>query len=98
MVCHPVEGMLIEKCNVKTITKAGVHAEVNDNTGVIPIVVFVARDHHFTNKKFADIKENDIITVEVIGVRFELNDPYICVIAKLKNPSTNTNTRRQQEE
>lgn len=98
MVCHPVEGMVIENCNVKTITKAGVHAEVNDNTGVVPVVVFVARDHHFTNKKFADIKENDMITVEVIGVRFELNDPYICVIAKLKNPSTNTNTRRQEEE
>ena len=96
MVCHPVEGMLIE-CDVKTITKAGVHAEVNDNTGVVPVVVFVARDHHFTNKKFADIKENDKITVEVIGVRFELNDPYICVIAKLKNPSTNTNNRRQEE-
>ena len=29
MVCHPVEGMLIE-CQTKTITKAGIHAEVID--------------------------------------------------------------------
>ena len=82
MVCHPVEGMLIE-CNVKTITKAGVHAEVNDESGIVPVVVFVARDHHFTDKAFANIKENDKILTKVIGVRFELNDPYICVIAKL---------------
>lgn len=97
MVCHPVEGMLIE-CNVKTVTKAGVHAEVNDESGVVPIVVFVARDHHFTNKKFADIKENDKITVRVVGVRFELNDPYICVIAQLYNQNNaNANPRRQDE-
>jgi DNA-directed RNA polymerase subunit E'/Rpb7 len=82
MVCHPVEGMLIE-CDVKTITKAGIHAEVNDGSGVVPVVVFVARDHHFTNKHFADIRENSKITVKVIGVRYELNDPYICVIAQL---------------
>lgn len=85
MVCHPVEGMLIE-CDVKTITKAGVHAEVNDGSGVVPVVAFVARDHHFTDKAFANIKENSKILVKVIGVRFELNDPYICVIAKLTEP------------
>ena len=82
MVCHPVEGMLIE-CNTKTITKAGVHAEVIDKNGNIPIIVFVARDHHFKDHLFAEIKESQKILVKVIGVRFELNDPHICVIAKL---------------
>uniref|UniRef100_A0A6C0LB59 S1 motif domain-containing protein n=1 Tax=viral metagenome TaxID=1070528 RepID=A0A6C0LB59_9ZZZZ len=81
MICHPVEGMLIE-CDTKTITKAGIHAEVSDEQGNIPITVFVARDHHFTDRKFADIKENMKIIVRVVGVRFELNDPYICVIGK----------------
>lgn len=90
MVCHPVEGMLIE-CNVKTITKAGVHAEVNDDSGIVPVVVFVARDHHFTDKAFANIKENDKILTKVIGVRFELNDPYICVIAKLTDSRKDNN-------
>jgi hypothetical protein len=83
MICHPVEGMLIE-CQVKTITKAGIHAEVVDSNGVVPITVFVARDHHITDRSFADVKEADKITISVIGVRFELNDPYICVIGKLK--------------
>jgi DNA-directed RNA polymerase subunit E'/Rpb7 len=82
MICHPVEGMIIE-CQTKTITKAGIHAEVIDTNGVVPITVFVARDHHVTDRAFADLKEADKITIRVIGVRFELNDPYICVIGKL---------------
>jgi DNA-directed RNA polymerase subunit E'/Rpb7 len=81
MVCHPVEGMLIE-CDTKTITKAGVHAEVTDKDGIVPITVFIARDHHFTDRQFSDLKENTKIVIRVIGVRFELNDPYICVIGK----------------
>jgi DNA-directed RNA polymerase subunit E'/Rpb7 len=82
MICHPVEGMLVE-CKTKTITKAGIHAEVVDDSGTVPITVFVARDHHFTEKHFSEIKENATILVRVAGVRFELNDPYICVIGKL---------------
>lgn len=82
MVCHPVEGMLIE-CVAKTITKAGIHAEVITDNNIIPVTVFVARDHHDINKYFNSIKENTLITIRVIGVRFELNDPYICVIGQL---------------
>lgn len=82
MVCHPVEGMLIE-CDIKTITKAGIHAEVIDDAGVQPVTIFVARDHHLNDSQFSKMKENAKITVRVIGVRFELNDPYISVIAKL---------------
>jgi DNA-directed RNA polymerase subunit E'/Rpb7 len=82
MVCYPVEGMNLD-CRAKTITKAGVHAEVIDENGGMPITVFIARDHHFTDVMFASIRENAMIKVSVIGVRFELNDPYVCVIAKL---------------
>ena len=82
MVCNPVEGMLIE-CTTKTITKAGIHAEVVDEDGNVPVTVFIARDHHFTDKNFANVVENDKLVANVIGSRFELNDPYICVIAKL---------------
>jgi DNA-directed RNA polymerase subunit E'/Rpb7 len=82
MICHPVEGMLIE-CDVKTITKAGIHAEVTDTAGAVPITAFVARDHHFNDRAFGEIKENAKIVVRVVGVRFELNDPYICVLGQL---------------
>jgi DNA-directed RNA polymerase subunit E'/Rpb7 len=82
MICHPVEGMLIE-CHVKTVTKAGIHAVVNTDDDVVPVTVFIARDHNYNDSYFGTIKENMKITVRVIGVRFELNDPYICVIGKL---------------
>jgi DNA-directed RNA polymerase subunit E'/Rpb7 len=82
MICNPVEGMIIE-CETKTITKAGIHAEVIDDNENIPVTVFVARDHHFNDKSFGSIKENQKINIRVVGVRYELNDPYICVIGKL---------------
>jgi len=82
MICHPVEGMLIE-CTSKTITKAGIHAEVIDTNNVIPLTVFIARDHHNKDNYFNSIKENMKIIVKVIGIRYELNDPYICAIGKL---------------
>ena len=82
-ICHPVEGMLIE-CQSKTITKAGIHAEVLDNE-TVPVTVFVARDHHNMDRHFQTIKDNMTIHVKVIGIRYELNDPYICVIGKLMN-------------
>jgi hypothetical protein len=80
-MCHPVEGMLIE-CQSKTITKAGIHAEVIENE-IVPVTVFIARDHHNMDRHFQSIKENMTIYVKVIGIRYELNDPYICVIGKL---------------
>lgn len=94
-ICHPVEGMLME-CTTKTITKAGIHAEVIDNE-IIPLTVFVARDHHAMDKNFQNVKEGLQIIVKVIGIRYELNDPYICVIGKLvqKKMDFNTNATTQ---
>jgi DNA-directed RNA polymerase subunit E'/Rpb7 len=83
-IAHPVEGMRLEAIP-KTITKAGIHAEVKDDDGNVAIVVFIARDHNNSNSSFHDVKEGgDKIIVKVIGIRFELNDPYICVIASLE--------------
>jgi DNA-directed RNA polymerase subunit E'/Rpb7 len=94
MVCHPVEGMLIE-CTAKTITKAGIHADVITENEVVPITVFIARDHHYTDSYFSTIKENMKILIRVIGVRFELNDPYICVIGHLQRPQESDDRRQQ---
>ena len=88
MVCHPVEGLDVE-CVIKTVTKAGIHAEVTDIDGNSPITIFIARDHHFNNKTFSNIKENDTIKATIIGIRFELNDPYICAIGTLFNNNNN---------
>jgi DNA-directed RNA polymerase subunit E'/Rpb7 len=93
MVCYPVEGMVMD-CNVKTITKAGIHAEVIDNEGNMPITIFIARDHHFTDKTFANIEENSKIATKIIGIRFELNDPYICTIGTLDNTSNENKVKQ----
>jgi len=82
IICHPVDGMLIE-CVCKTITKAGIHAEVIDKNGNIPIIVFIARDHHISNTIFEKVTENAKLVVRIIGIRFELNDSNICAIGKL---------------
>jgi DNA-directed RNA polymerase subunit E'/Rpb7 len=80
-ICFPVEGMLI-LCSVKNITKAGIRAESATDIPS-PIVVFVAKDHHFNSSHFSEVNEGDKITVKVIGQRFELNDKYISIIGEL---------------
>ena len=82
LVCHPVEGMLIN-CIVKDITKAGIRAELpNDNK---TLIIFVARDHHYHSQKFSSLKLGDDIRVKVLGQRYELNDKFISVIAELND-------------
>jgi DNA-directed RNA polymerase subunit E'/Rpb7 len=80
LVCRPVEGMRI-RVIVKNVTKAGIRAEVNENKS--PIVVFIARDHHYKSKAFSTLKEGDDINARVIGIRYELNDEYISIIGEL---------------
>jgi len=86
-VCFPVEGMLIS-CVAKNITKAGIRAESFDDVPS-PVVVFVARDHHYSSTQFSNIQEGDKFTVRVIGQRFELNDKYISIIAELVSDEKN---------
>lgn len=82
LICNPVEGQIVE-CTTKTITKAGIHAEVMTDRKFIPVKIFVARDHNYANRLFGNITENETISVRIIGKRFELNDPYIVAIASL---------------
>jgi len=80
-LCFPVEGMLIE-CIAKNVTKAGLRCESNEFIPS-PIVAFLAKEHHQSDKKFNTIKEGDKIIVKVIGQRFELNDPNVSIIGEL---------------
>jgi hypothetical protein len=76
-----VEGMIIS-CVAKNITKAGIRAE---SAGEVPspVVVFIAKDHHYNVPHFADIQEGDKINVRVVGQRFELNDKYVSIIGEI---------------
>jgi len=83
LVCSPVEGMHI-KCVATNITKAGIRAETNDKPS--PVVIFIARDHHYNMPYFSTVAVGNEIKIRVIGQRFELNDKYISVIAELLEP------------
>ena len=98
LVCNPPQGMRIS-CAVKNITNAGILARIDD-TEYSPLNIFIARDHHYNIPYFSELKEGDIIMVKVIGQRFELNDPFVSVIAELelkRERESATSIRRQIE-
>jgi DNA-directed RNA polymerase subunit E'/Rpb7 len=82
MICLPVEGMMIE-CSCKTITKAGIHAQVIDDNNNVPVTIFIARDHHHLDSRFSNVNVGDKIKARVIGIRYELDDDFICAISRL---------------
>ena len=90
-ICHPVEGQII-KCQAKNITRAGIRAVYTRETPS-PITIFIARDHHYNNESFLKVKENEDITVRVIGIRYELNDETIAVLGELKNKVESKKTK-----
>lgn len=80
-ICLPVVDMVFD-CISKTVTNtAGIRAELDMQPS--PLVVYLARDHHQGNQAYNEIKVGTKLKVQVIGQRFELNDPYISVIGKL---------------
>lgn len=82
LITNPVESTLIY-CIAKSITKVGVRAELIVDNEVSPYIIFIARDHHYNNESFSQIKENDIMQVRILGQRYELNDKFISIIAEL---------------
>lgn len=93
-ICLPVEGMLMT-CVVKNVVKAGVRAEVANEVPT-PVVIFIAKDHHYNMQQFNDIQVGDIINVRVIGQRFELNDKYVSVIGELVKEKPEYTTKSKQ--
>ena len=83
-ICRPVEGMMVH-CTVTDITKAGIHADCYTPDGKEhPLTVYILRDHFYRHPLFEEgaLKKNQQIHVKVVGVRYELNDPCIHVIAE----------------
>ena len=77
-VCNPVIGNIIE-CKVKFINKLGILAN-NE-----PLKVIVGKQFHSNDIDINKISENDMIKVEVIAKKFNLNDKEIRVVGKLFN-------------
>jgi len=81
LICNPVEGMRI-KCIIKNITKAGIRC-VYYKEDEQPIILFIAREHNQKKELYNNLKENDIVNVKTIGIRYQLNDEYISVMGEL---------------
>ena len=80
--CFPVEGMNINCVAINITKSAGIRAEI-EGMNPSPAVIFITRDHHYNDDNFSKIKEGDTFSATVIGQRFELNDKFISIIAKL---------------
>lgn len=89
-ICFPVEGTRIA-IEITNITKAGIRGKSRDDLS--PIDVFVARDHHINESEFNNYSIGETVYVEIIGHRFEINDPTISVIAELAKSSVNQKSR-----
>ena len=83
------------KAKITNITKAGIKC-VWEDENISPVIVFIARDHNYKNKYFHEIEKNfetspkqkNNIKIKVIGIRYELNDEKISVLAELIKPKT----------
>jgi DNA-directed RNA polymerase subunit E'/Rpb7 len=75
-ICNPVVGNIID-CKVRFVNKLGLLG----NNG--PITIIVGKQFHDAEEEINNIKEGDIVKVEVIAKKFSLNDTEIKIIAKL---------------
>jgi DNA-directed RNA polymerase subunit E'/Rpb7 len=79
LVCNP-DINNIYKCKIMKLTKIGIRGVISYHNN--PIVFYISREHN-TSINFDDYKEEDEISVRIIGKRFQLNDPYIEVIGEI---------------
>ena len=87
---------MVINCVARNITKAGIRADIETPDNKSPVIIFIARDHHYNSDYFSSIKENDNIKIRVIGQRFELNDKYISIIAELIQPKRRKDVKRKK--
>jgi hypothetical protein len=80
LICLPVEGMPI-RCVVVSNSNGGVRAVIKGEK-VTPMVVFVSRDLPCA-KDLTEFQEGDTFDAEVYGVKYELNDTFVSVLAKI---------------
>lgn len=90
-ICNPVIGNLIE-CKVKFINKLGILGHNG------PITIIIGKQFHNNDDEINNIKENDIIKVEVIDKKYSLNDKEIKIVAKLYNENEKSNIKKNKKE
>ncbi len=82
-ICNPVEGMMV-KAIVRNINKMGLFCELHD-IEPSPLTIILAKQHHLKNESFEKVKINDVINIEIIGIKFNYNDTQISCIGRLSD-------------
>ena len=82
-ICNPVDGMMV-KGIVKNMNKMGLFCELHD-IEPSPLTIILAKQHHLRNESFENIKINDVINIEIIGIKFNYNDTQISCIGRLSD-------------
>ena len=82
-VCYPIINSQIQ-CKIVSITNSGIRAESVDTVPTC-MVIYISRDLNSKDLNDTEFVEGKIISVKVIGKRFELNDAFVSVIAKIDN-------------
>ena len=87
-ICLPVEGA-VYVANFISMTKAGIHALINDSEGNAPVRIFLNRELHLDNEHFAKYEDSDFqkanrcFKVKLLFWKRELNDKSISAIGEL---------------
>lgn len=83
MVCCPEEGIVMQ-CIAKTVTQAGIRAHACIEPS--PVIIYISREMHecssAQSRTMDSIKPNDILSMRVIGKRYELNDKHVSIIGE----------------
>jgi len=82
LICNPVANIEF-KGVITNKTKAGLI--VRSREDISPIIVFLARDHHYKNRRFNRMNVGDTVNVRIIGRRFEIGDTYIYCIGVMSD-------------
>lgn len=82
-VCYPIINSQIQ-CKIVSVTNSGIRAESVDTIPTC-MVIYISRDLNPKDLNETEFVEGKIISVKVIGKRFELNDAFVSVIAKIDN-------------
>ncbi len=85
-VLQPLEGTVL-RCNVVSITKAGLHCTVYDKlTDTHPLTVFIARRAH--DDPISEARPGDAIRAKIYASTFQVNDARICALAHFESAAT----------
>jgi DNA-directed RNA polymerase subunit E'/Rpb7 len=94
-VCNPLIGNVV-KAKVMNVNKFGILADV---MGILEIIV--AKNSvsisHESNVDIEKIKIGDVIMVEIVGKKFELQDKKISIIGRIVSDVKNVQTKKRED-